>query len=65
MIRRNTTSEEKICVLCNKLIEPNAVMLDLFRGVQSVAVMWCHLICARTAVERWLQKKIEKKLKET
>ena len=53
---------EKRCEICQKPIEKDQWMLDLFRQESSqpspnVCVCWVHENCAREAIETWLKKK--------
>lgn len=48
---------ERKCEICQKLIEKDQWMLDLFRASPSEQVCWIHEDCGRSAVETWLRKK--------
>ena len=60
MYRQNDV--ERKCEICQKPIEKDQWMLDLFRQESSqpspsVHVSWAHEDCCRTAIETWLKKK--------
>lgn len=56
---------ERICQICQKPIEKDQWMLDLFRQESSqpgasMRVCWVHADCARSAIETWLRRKWDK-----
>ena len=53
---------ERKCEICQKPIEKDQWMLDLFRQESlrpnaNVHVCWVHEDCAREAIQTWLRKK--------
>ena len=64
MTYRQTTVERK-CEICQKQIEKDQWMLDLFRTESSlegskVKLCWVHEDCAKEAIQTWLKKKWKK-----
>ena len=56
---------ERKCEICQKPIEKDQWMLDLFRQESAqpdaaVHACWVHESCARSALEVWLKKKWSK-----